>query len=76
MSGSSPHASQVAALAVPNLVAIARVIDRDVPYTTQMPLVDQREYGFIEVDESGAMGAIRRKAQLSGTSDQLDGLFR
>jgi hypothetical protein len=57
-------------------VAVARVLDRDVPYTTAMPLVDQNEYGFIEVDESGALGAIRRKAVLSGGSGQLDGMFR
>ena len=45
-------------------------------FRSQMPLVDQREYGFIEVDESGALGAIRRKAALSGGQGPIDGMFR
>jgi len=75
-SSSSLRASQVASLAVSNGVAVARVLDRDVPYTTQMPLVDQHEYGFIEVDDTGAVSTIQRKTVLTGSPGPLDGMFR
>lgn len=74
-SSASLRASQVASLGW-NGAVFARVLDRDVPYTTQMPLVDQNEYGFIEVDQTGALGAIRRKAALSGGQGPIDGMFR
>ncbi|HZJ67872.1 MAG TPA: trypsin-like serine protease [Kofleriaceae bacterium] len=75
-SSSSQRRSQVASLAISNGAAVARVLDRDVPYTTLMPLVDQREYGFIEVDDTGAVTTIQRKTVLSGGPGPLDGMFR
>jgi hypothetical protein len=75
-SSSSQRRSQVASLAISNGAAVARVLDRDVPYTTLMPLVDQHEYGFIEVDDTGAVTTIRRKTALSGGPGPLDGMFR
>jgi hypothetical protein len=41
-----------------------------------MPLVDPYEYGFIEVDEAGAIMGIQRKPMLSGSPGSLGELFR
>jgi hypothetical protein len=75
-SSSSQRRSQVASLGLSNGAAVARLIDRDVRYTTLMPLVDQHEYGFIELDDTGAVTTIQRKSTLTNGQGSLAEMFR